>query len=482
MKRPFCLKMFLSWFAARWQDKREFGEPMWPSLWQSALWHIRTKEAQLRQFVGRIQGRLWPRGAWAAPVSVVAARRAGQEESHGISNFVEVCVPEEVLVDPTNPFTSSLSERFSPEAPLLSRRGFVCKLSGARLHVGEGLVVTRAKALLLDSAFASYRLTRSRVVGQPLPRKLPRVEGRVTAIHGLFDSNTFHWLVDALPRVHSLEMVSPEPLTLLLPDTASDYQLESLRLILPDSIEVRPMPSGWIEVEQFVFASYLTQAGCVSLPRTHSDAVRQRVWQRLGLSPGHIGTKRIFISRKGAPSRHVLNEDEVMGALCEFGFTSYCLEEMSFFDQVRLFHDAQIVVAPHGAGLANILFAPKIHVVELKSEMVLLHYFFLAQSLGHAYASVTSPPRRSDNLLVSVAELKRVYFEPQPTFTSFSSPMKPMSKRKITPPETLSQQRGWACAEACKLKGLRRAVVRAQAEKWRSNRSRKSKKLSPQDR
>ena len=113
------------------------------------------------------------------------------------------------------------------------------------------------------------------------------------------------------------------------------------------------------------------------------------------------------MSRKGASSRHVLNEDKVIEVLREFGFSSYCLEAMSFCDQVRLFHDAEIVVAPHGAGLANMLFSPRTQVVELKSEMVLLHYFFLAQSLGHPYTSVISSPRGSDNLLVSVRELRR---------------------------------------------------------------------------
>ena len=397
----------LAWFVVQWQDKREFGEPIWPSLRQAVRWHTRIKQTQLRDVSLRIQKRFWPRRAWAEPISVVAARRARQEGSHGISGFVELCAPEEVPIEPTDPLALLLLERCPPQTPLLSRRGFVCELSGARLHIGEGLIVTRQKSLLLDSAFASYRLQRSRVLGQPLPNHLPLFESRVTSIHGLFDSNTYHWLVDALPRLHSLEMASQEPLTLLLPEGTSGYQLESLRLVLPDFIGLRQMPSGWIQAEQFVFASYLTQAGCVSLPQSHSEAVRRRVWERLGLSPDHIGTKRIFISRKGASSRHILNEDEVMETLHEFGFSSYRLEELSFSDQVRLFHDVEIVVAPHGAGLANILFAPQTQVVELQSEAI-SHYFYLTQSLGHSYTRVMSPPRRNDNLLVSIPELKRV--------------------------------------------------------------------------
>jgi len=50
-------------------------------------------------------------------------------------------------------------------------------------------------------------------------------------------------------------------------------------------------------------------------------------------------------------TRRIINEHEVIEALATFGFVAYALEEMSFSEQVRLFSQAEMVVAPHGAGL-----------------------------------------------------------------------------------------------------------------------------------
>jgi len=45
-------------------------------------------------------------------------------------------------------------------------------------------------------------------------------------------------------------------------------------------------------------------------------------------------------------------------------------------DQVRLFSQAEIVVAPHGAGLTNILFAENLIVIELLVHMLFQAFFF----------------------------------------------------------------------------------------------------------
>jgi capsular polysaccharide biosynthesis protein len=51
-----------------------------------------------------------------------------------------------------------------------------------------------------------------------------------------------------------------------------------------------------------------------------------------------------------------MNEREVLQALRPLGFTSCRLETMPLADQVALFHRAECVVGPHGAGLTNLLF------------------------------------------------------------------------------------------------------------------------------
>ncbi|MBC8010793.1 MAG: glycosyltransferase family 61 protein, partial [Burkholderiales bacterium] len=53
-------------------------------------------------------------------------------------------------------------------------------------------------------------------------------------------------------------------------------------------------------------------------------------------------------------------------ALAARGFATVCLEELGWAEQIAVFRRARVVVAPHGAGLANLAFcAPGTRVVEL---------------------------------------------------------------------------------------------------------------------
>jgi hypothetical protein len=64
--------------------------------------------------------------------------------------------------------------------------------------------------------------------------------------------------------------------------------------------------------------------------------------------------RRVYIDRRATPARRLLNEDELVGHLESAGFVAVRPEELGFADQVRLFRSADMIVAPHGAGITNI--------------------------------------------------------------------------------------------------------------------------------
>jgi capsular polysaccharide biosynthesis protein len=85
-------------------------------------------------------------------------------------------------------------------------------------------------------------------------------------------------------------------------------------------------------------------------------------------APSFLGhwPKRIYIDRRNSSHRPLLNEGEVIAALAEYGFVPVRLETLRLDEQQRLFANADIIVAPHGAGLTNILYArPDCKVIEL---------------------------------------------------------------------------------------------------------------------
>jgi capsular polysaccharide biosynthesis protein len=79
-------------------------------------------------------------------------------------------------------------------------------------------------------------------------------------------------------------------------------------------------------------------------------------------------TDLLFVSRRDAKVRRVINESEVEAKLLALGFSSVVPGEMSVPDQIRRFSRARVVVGAHGAAFGNLVFcAPGTHVIEMNS-------------------------------------------------------------------------------------------------------------------
>ena len=106
--------------------------------------------------------------------------------------------------------------------------------------------------------------------------------------------------------------------------------------------------------------------------------------------------RRLYVARTRAQNRRLSNEAELIEALARVGFASVTLETLSLAEQIRLVRGADIIVAPHGAGLANIVFAsPGAVVVELLMDSYVNWCFrHLAAVLGLRYDCVIGRARR----------------------------------------------------------------------------------------
>ncbi|MFW5701009.1 MAG: glycosyltransferase family 61 protein, partial [Cyclobacteriaceae bacterium] len=125
----------------------------------------------------------------------------------------------------------------------------------------------------------------------------------------------------------------------------------------------------------------------------------------------------VYVSRRLANGRRLINEEELLLSIVELGFHVYYLEEMSFSDQVRIFHQAQVVIGPHGGGFSNIIFCrPRTIVIdiqppewqitcfeEISSAFGLQYYKFLGVNMG--WKSKVGNPKVVD-IVVDVEKLK----------------------------------------------------------------------------
>ncbi|WP_342075976.1 glycosyltransferase family 61 protein [Yoonia sp. SS1-5] len=79
--------------------------------------------------------------------------------------------------------------------------------------------------------------------------------------------------------------------------------------------------------------------------------------------------KRIMISRARAKQRTISNLADWMPFFAGHGFEEVAMEDHSVADQIRLIRNAQIVLGPHGAGMAHLAFAgPDTTFIELTTR------------------------------------------------------------------------------------------------------------------
>jgi capsular polysaccharide biosynthesis protein len=82
--------------------------------------------------------------------------------------------------------------------------------------------------------------------------------------------------------------------------------------------------------------------------------------------------------------------EQIQPVLSDFQIEQYALSELSVEEQAQLFAEAEVVVAPHGAGLANLVFSHETTIVELFGSKKSTSYQRLAQITGNKYFFLTS--------------------------------------------------------------------------------------------
>jgi capsular polysaccharide biosynthesis protein len=232
----------------------------------------------------------------------------------------------------------------------------------------------------------------------------------------MFDRNYYHWLVDTLPRLYlfaSLRLA--EPITLLMPAGLKPYQIASLNCCLPANMTVEYVKDcDRVWVEKLLMPSYIRARTNLYVPVEHLNYVRSAILRSVDLSTSRNHKSRIYISRALASRRRVVNEDEVVACLSKYGFAVVRTETMTLEEQVDCFRAAEWIVGPHGAGLANILFAENVRIIEFLGDLgpSAWHFQRLASTLGHVHHYLTVKQRAKDaDMYVDIGSLERKLVE-----------------------------------------------------------------------
>lgn len=260
--------------------------------------------------------------------------------------------------------------RILPEDPLEAMGESRVYTSTVRLLRREGLAGLPQLRTLLEPS----RLTEAATYPGPL-----------LSLVG-FPHSFYHWMVEFLPRLRFLDRYQAETgrrPELLIPAEPSNYCLESLKLLGHNPSDCRQWTGGPERYERFIYTSNVRNPQGIP----HPAACR---WVRNNLSKAVSKTEaeqphRIYVSREDANTRRVTNEDLLLSSLSSFGFQKVVLSDLDLAEQIRLFRETEMVVAPHGAGLVNVIYGTDLDIVELFGANVQKHYYHLSNVMGHDY-------------------------------------------------------------------------------------------------
>jgi hypothetical protein len=309
--------------------------------------------------------------------------------------------PAEVVPLPSHPFRTRTSFGELRVGP-----AFVFEIPNVNLwgYYG-GAVVTADNALLADLSpevwepanhpiFSRWHLPKSRLLN-----------GRIAiAVTPEASGNYYHWLLDLVPRVlllkHAAQNFSNYD-TLLVNGSRANYEREIL-----GALGVPPEKTRYVDSrERFQIASAVFPSldiNVIAPWKVH----RLRDLPFSGKPNQH---RRLYLSRARAAVRRIANENEISEMLRHRNFEIIEAENLSWREQADLFAGASVIVAPHGAALANIVFCqPGTRIVEISTRPGYRDWFWqLAAVAGLSYevleaqrsGSFSGPSENSDMII-----------------------------------------------------------------------------------
>jgi hypothetical protein len=253
---------------------------------------------------------------------------------------------------------------------------FLARLPNARLLGPHGTVLTATGEVVEESTWGGGWLARERALRALRLPSPTRVDGEHYTIASASSEGYAHWLLDVLPRLIAFPHVVATQPPLVVARPLTSWQAESLDVLGFSHVPRVVLGDRYLVVDVLQFPSFVGSPG-----QPHPWAcewLRERVVGPARPRPH----RRVYVTRRLARRRRVVNEGEITPILRDFGFEIVECEALTFREQIDHFRDAEMVVGPHGAGLTNLLWAPSgCRVLELFGRRCVRSLFYALAAL-----------------------------------------------------------------------------------------------------
>lgn len=279
-------------------------------------------------------------------------------------SWIKEVIPEESVYLRATKHIKGVSHPFFNEKGqnLVFPKAYLCFLKNAKI-VNENGVIISSDNKIFDEFTIEYgkKVEENRVFKSYI--NIPNFrKGCFATIASADISGYFHWLFDSLPRLKLIEEVIDEIDFLIIPYNLKKSQIETLALLGFHEEKLLKIKDGCnIHCEKLYVP-------CLPLEQRRTskwvcDFLRDSFLPKQIIKPYRL----IYISRKDALYRKVVNEKEVEDYLRKIGFEIIQMSELSILDQAKICAESRVVVGPHGAGLSNTVFCQKAKILEIFS-------------------------------------------------------------------------------------------------------------------
>jgi len=178
-----------------------------------------------------------------------------------------------------------------------------------------------------------------------------------------YSANFYHWFTECLPRLFFAEKYLKDHVV-ILPERFKSYSF------IPESLEhlgIEPYyfdPKINLKIPELIVTSLIGR-----IAEYQKDLLIQLRMKFGVFDSNDQAYRKVFIRRKPAKARNILNEIELIHLLKEFDVEIHYFDDYSLAQQVAIMKETKSLIGLHGAGLTNILFMPpKGNVLEFRNK------------------------------------------------------------------------------------------------------------------
>ncbi len=276
------------------------------------------------------------------------------EKKTGEKNYWEV-INQHINIKPPVLTIGNCTPASKVEARSFNYKEYVFRLRNCKVYITHYAIITEDGYLIQPvSCYYSHNKYSHELYHKLKLPSTKRLKGKTLLLNA--GDNYYHMMIEGLPTIKLLEKINlfiKDFDNIIIPYYGKQwYEQVFTKLDIPEHKIVGGFHGNAFECEELFFTSFFERHGewyCSYLKKIFE-----------GVKPVKFpSSERIYVSRGKAVNRRIANENEVLNALSDYGFTIIYSEDLSIREQSYIFGNARYIITTHGANLVNLVFCRK---------------------------------------------------------------------------------------------------------------------------